>query len=112
MKTSVRDYLHTLNVLNKDIDVSVDGTDTCVAVCGGEIKITPYGEEVYKEVLDNASASVKTALDEVEVGAESFELGEIKEVSEIFSLAEGYGKLNEAIAAYKAGTLDIFAAEL
>ena len=61
MKTSVRDYLHTLNVLNKDIDVSVDGTDICIAVCGGEIKITPYGEEVYKEVLDNENLYVDVA---------------------------------------------------
>lgn len=64
----------------------------------------------YNKVLDEASASVKTALDEV--GAESLELGEVKEISEVFSLAEGYGKLNEAIAAYKTRALDAFAEEL
>ena len=53
MRVSLREYLHAINILNKDVDVYVDGTeyDGC-AVCP-PIKITPAGEQEFSAILDN-----------------------------------------------------------
>lgn len=50
MKTNVRDYFHALNVLSEEVDVSIDGTDACIAVCS-PIRLTPKGEERFGYLL-------------------------------------------------------------
>lgn len=52
MKTNLREYFHALNVLGRDVDVSVDGTYSCIAVVP-PIKLTQKGEEVFGATLDN-----------------------------------------------------------
>ena len=54
-KTNVtlREFFHVMNSTDKDIDMSVDGTDTCMAVCFGDIKFTPEGEKMFGDCLDN-----------------------------------------------------------
>lgn len=54
MRVTLREFLHAINILNKDVDVYVDGTeyDGC-AVCP-PIKITPAGEQEFGKILDSA----------------------------------------------------------
>ena len=52
MKATLREYFHALNTLCADVDVSVDGTDECVAVCS-PIRLTPKGEEKFGALLDS-----------------------------------------------------------
>lgn len=48
---TVREYLHSLNILEEDRDVYVDGIDG-IAVVGGEIQLTPLGMKKFGPVLD------------------------------------------------------------
>lgn len=50
---TLREYLHAMNATDNDIDMSVDGTDTYMAICFGDIKFTPEGEKVFGDCLDN-----------------------------------------------------------
>ena len=52
MRTSLRDYFHSLNVLNEDTDVYVDGTDDGCAVVPS-IKLTQKGEKEWGSLLDH-----------------------------------------------------------
>lgn len=58
MRTSFRDYLHALNVMGEDVDVSVDGTGFVIAVCP-PIALTPDGEKEFGEVLDTLYVDVE-----------------------------------------------------
>lgn len=49
---TLREFFHVMNVTNNDIDMSVDGTDTYMAVCFGDIKFTPEGEKMFGDCLD------------------------------------------------------------
>lgn len=57
MRTSLRDYFHALNILDMDVDVSVDGTDACIAVVP-PIRLTSKGEELFGALLDNTDLYV------------------------------------------------------
>ena len=57
MKTSLRDYFHELNVLNKEVDVYVDGTGESCAVCA-PIRLTPEGEKRFGYMLDHPAIYV------------------------------------------------------
>lgn len=50
-KLTVRELIHYLNCTEEDRDIYVDGIDG-IAVCGGEIALTPAGMEKFKTVLD------------------------------------------------------------
>lgn len=50
-KITIREFIHYLNCTEKDIDVYVDGIDG-IAVCGGEIALTPAGMAEFGEVLE------------------------------------------------------------
>lgn len=50
-KLIVRELLHYINCMEKDVDVYVDGIDG-IAVCGGEIALTPAGMAEFGEVLE------------------------------------------------------------
>lgn len=52
MKATLREYFHALNTLCADVDVTVDGTDECIAVCT-PIRLTPKGEEKFGALLDS-----------------------------------------------------------
>ena len=52
-KVTLREFFHVMNASDNDIDMSVDGTDTCMAVCFGDIKFTPEGEKMFGDCLDN-----------------------------------------------------------
>ena len=58
MKTTLRDYLHAINVLADDIDVSVDGTEFSIAVCT-PIKLTPLALERFTPALDTLCVDVE-----------------------------------------------------
>jgi hypothetical protein len=49
---TLREFLHIMNTTDNDIDMSVDGTDTYMAVCFGDIKFTPEGEKMFGDCLD------------------------------------------------------------
>jgi len=50
MKTNLRDLLHSINVLDIDIDVAVDGIDS-IAVCS-PVKFTPKGLNRFEKALN------------------------------------------------------------
>lgn len=50
---TLREFFHVMNSFDNDIDMSVDGTDTYIAVCFGDIKFTPEGEKMFGDCLDN-----------------------------------------------------------
>ena len=56
-KVTLREWLHVHNESVEDIDVSVDGTTCYIAVCFGDIRFTPEGEEYFKDALDNLHMS-------------------------------------------------------
>ena len=53
-KSSVtfREFLHMHNATEDDIDMGVDGTDCYMAVCFGDIRLTPEAETEFGECLD------------------------------------------------------------
>ena len=57
MKATLREYFHALNVLHLEKDVSVDGTDECIAVCT-PIRLTLKGEGKFGALLDNPNLYV------------------------------------------------------
>ena len=59
MRTSLRDYFHALNILDMDVDVTVDGTDTCIVV--PPIRLTQKGEELFGALLDNSDLYIDVA---------------------------------------------------
>lgn len=62
MKATLREYLHAINVLNEDIDVSIDGTDAYIAVVS-PVKLTKKGEEEFGKLLDNKDLFVDVEKD-------------------------------------------------
>lgn len=48
----LRDYLHSLNAKGITEDVCVDGSECEIAICGGDIKLTPFALDYFKEALD------------------------------------------------------------
>lgn len=50
MKTTLKDLLHSINVLEEDIDVTVDGCDTIAVVA--PVKFTPDGLKKFEKVLN------------------------------------------------------------
>lgn len=50
MKTTLKDLLHSINVLEEDIDVSVDGCGTIAVVA--PVKLTPDGAKKFEKVLN------------------------------------------------------------
>lgn len=50
MKTTLKDLLHSINVLEEDVDVIVDGLDA-IAVCP-PVKITPEGVKKFEKTLN------------------------------------------------------------
>lgn len=50
---TLRQFFHVMNSFDNDIDMSVDGTDTYIAVCFGDIKFTPEAEKMFGDCLDN-----------------------------------------------------------
>lgn len=52
-KVTLREFFHVMNNTDQDIDMSVDGTDTYMAVCFGDIKFTPEAEKEFGDCLDN-----------------------------------------------------------
>lgn len=57
MRISLRDYFHALNVLNKEVDVYVDGTMDCCAIVP-PIRLTPEGEKRFGYILDHPALYV------------------------------------------------------
>ena len=53
-KSSVtfREFLHMHNATEDHIDMGVDGTDCYMAVCFGDIRLTPEAETEFGECLD------------------------------------------------------------
>lgn len=88
MKTNLRDYFHALNVLYEDVDVSVDGTDACIAV-EPPIRLTPKGEEVFGAMLDNP---------DLYVDVESFGNCILSDNDDDYSLCEESDEGNLALA--------------
>lgn len=64
MRVTLRDYLHSLNVINKDVDIFVDGHDLAIAICP-PIKLTPEGEAEFGGLLDNKDIYVNSDIDVV-----------------------------------------------
>ena len=62
MKATLREYFHALNVLSVDEDVTVDGTDACIAVVP-PVKLTQKGEETFGKMLDNKDLFVDVEKD-------------------------------------------------
>ena len=61
MKVTLREYLHSLNVVNKDVDIYIDGDVVEIAICP-PIKLTPAGEEKWGNLLDNKDIYVDTEI--------------------------------------------------
>lgn len=51
-KVTFREFLHGHNATDDDIDMSVDGTSCYMAVCFGDIRLTPEAEAEFGECLD------------------------------------------------------------
>ena len=64
MRVTLREYLHSLNVVNKDVDIFVDGHDVTIAICP-PIKLTPEGESEFGYLLDNKDIYVDSDIDVV-----------------------------------------------
>lgn len=62
MKATLREYFHALNVLDMEEDVTVDGTDACIAVVP-PVKLTQKGEETFGKMLDNKDLFVDVEKD-------------------------------------------------
>lgn len=50
MKVTLKDLLHSINVLEEDVDVTVDGIDS-IAVCS-PIQFTPEGLKEFEKALN------------------------------------------------------------
>ena len=51
-RLSLREFIHTNNYRDEDIDVEIDGTETYMCICFGDIRLTPEGEKEFGECLD------------------------------------------------------------
>ena len=51
-KVTFREFLHVHNATDDDIDMYVDGTNCYMAVCFGDIRLTPEAEAEFGECLD------------------------------------------------------------
>lgn len=51
-EVTFREFLHAHNATEDDIDMYVDGTNCYMAVCFGDIRLTPEAEAEFGECLD------------------------------------------------------------
>lgn len=49
---TLREYIHRHNNVSQDIDVVIDGTETCISICFGDIRITSEAEKHFAKCLD------------------------------------------------------------
>lgn len=67
MNETFREFIHKHNNTEDDIDMSVDGIGCLMALCFGDIRLTPEGEAEFGECLDKLrvdGACVVSANDE------------------------------------------------
>lgn len=88
MRTTLREYLHRVNVRGEDVDMCVDGID-CIAVCP-PVTLTEKGRERFARAL------------ELEVTADALIIGDDKDYDDLDNydqdgvmIGDG-GRLNEA----------------
>lgn len=121
----------------RDALADYDTADEVISQFGGEeaikaiiaaqegIGIDEVGEELVNEFVDgvvNAAENTRDDMDNVgkeyarsvqqaleDADLSNLTLSEMQDVADIFALASAYGKLDEAIAAYEAGSLEEFA---
>lgn len=53
VKETFREFIHRMNYTEDDIDMSVECTSCYMAVCFGDIRLTPEGEAEFGECLDH-----------------------------------------------------------
>ena len=121
----------------RDALADYDTADEVISQFGGEeaikaiiaaqegIGVDEVGEELVNEFVDgvvNAAENTRDDMDNVgkeyarsvqqaleDADLSNLTLSEMQDVADIFALASAYGKLDEAIAAYEAGSLEEFA---
>lgn len=121
----------------RDALADYDTADEVISQFGGEeaikaiiaaqegIGIDEVGEELVNEFVDgvvNAAENTRDDMDNVgkeyarsvqqaleDADLSNLTLSEMQDVTDVFALASAYGKLDEAIAAYEAGSLEEFA---
>lgn len=101
------DAIKGIIAAQKDIDFDEVGTDL-VEEFVNNIEIAATNAKTdFEEVGQGMAHSVQRALEDID--SDDLSLTEFQDIADIFNLAAAYGKLDEAIAAYEAGTLEEFA---
>lgn len=127
------DFSNSLRDALADYDTAAEvieqfgGEEAIKAIIAAQqgISIDEVGEELVNEFVDGVVNAAENTRDDMDnVGKEyarsvqqalegadlsNLTLSEMQDVADIFALASAYGKLDEAIAAYEAGSLEEFA---
>lgn len=94
-KVTLREFLHVYNALKHEaIDVLVDGTDFCIAVCFGEIRLTNEAQRHFADALDKLymydESCITTDVDEHFDEYEEKGTGPIALAAELLAAMAGY----------------------
>lgn len=103
------DGIKAIIAAQEDINISEVGTNMVNDFINGVATAAEGAESDFSKVGigEKFAHSVQTALEDIDTSELS--LSEFQDVADIFNLANAYGKLDEAIDAYEAGSLEEFA---